>query len=164
MKKLLACCAALLLVVSLTGCNADISASDYNAANAGVVDKVVPGIILQKRVVNVRTDAGVGKVAGGIAGGVIGSGIGGGRGAVLGLVAGSVLGGVLGQKAENSVNTQKAFEYIVKLDNKKTIAITQGMDTSLSVGQKVLLIYGARSRLIAYSAQNYPSSTAQKAS
>lgn len=161
MKKILACLAALLLVVSLAGCNADISANDYSAADAGVVSKVVPGVILQKRVVNVRTDTGVGKVAGGIAGGVIGSGIGGGRGALLGLVAGSVLGGVVGQHAEDAVNTQKAFEYIVKLNNKKTIAITQGMDTSLSVGQKVLLVYGARSRLIPYSAQQDPAHMGQ---
>lgn len=156
MKKVLTCLAALLLIVSLAGCNADISANDYNAANAGVVSKVVPGVILQKRVVNVRTDTGVGKIAGGIAGGVIGSSIGGGRGSILGLVAGSVLGGVVGEHAENAANTQKAFEYIVKLNNKKTIAITQGMNTSLYVGQKVLLIYGERSRLIPYSQQQDP--------
>ena len=148
MKNILLSLLTLSLVVSLAACNADISANDYQSQNANVVSKVVPGVVLSKRVVNVKTDTGVGKIAGGLAGGIIGSGIGGGRGAALGLVAGAVAGGVLGQHLEDEVNTQKAFEYIVKLDNNKSIAITQGMDTNLSVGQRILLIYGARSRLI----------------
>jgi outer membrane lipoprotein SlyB len=137
------------LAISLTGCNNDISANDYSSADAGVVGKVVPGIILSKRLVHVKTSTGVGNVAGGVAGGILGTAIGGnGRTVLLGIVGGAVLGGVAGHHIEEAVNTQKAYEYIVKLNSGETIAITQGLDTDLRVGEKILLLYGARSRLI----------------
>lgn len=149
MRYFLSTMLTLCLLVGLTGCNSDISPNDYSSDAAGVVAKVVPGEVLSKRVVNVKTDTGVGKVAGAVAGGIAGSAIGGGRGALLGVVGGAVLGGVLGEHVEDAVNTQKAYEYIVKLSTGDIITITQGLSTDLAVGQKVLLLYGVRSRLIA---------------
>lgn len=148
MKRVMIFLSVICLAISLTACNNDISPNDYDSANAGVVSKVEPGVILVKREVTVTSKSAVGDVAGGAIGGIAGSAIGGGRGALLGIVAGAVAGGIIGHHVADAVNRQKALEYIVKLHDGSTVSIVQGLETQLYVGQKVLLIYGARSRLI----------------
>jgi outer membrane lipoprotein SlyB len=103
------------------------------------------------REVDVAGTTGVGGSAGTAAGAVVGSGAGGGntRGNIVGAIGGAVVGGLAGAAIEANATKQKGMEYVVETENGNLMTIVQGTDTVFSEGQKVLVLYGAPSRLIA---------------
>lgn len=148
MKKLLL--VSLCLVVSMiSGCGG-VSTNSYKTAEAGVACKVLHGTVIAQRSVAINNTSEVGGLAGAAAGGVAGSAVGGSsRGNIVGAIGGAVIGGVAGHAIDKAVNTQSGIEYIIRLkkDN-STIAVAQANDLKLNVGQKVLIIYGATTRVI----------------
>jgi outer membrane lipoprotein SlyB len=147
MRKLALCLT--LLAAFTTGCS-NVSTNTYQTAEAGVARKVVHGTIVSKRNVMINNSSDVGGTAGAVGGAVAGSAIGGStRSNIVGAIGGAVVGGIVGQAIDKSVNCQNGIEYIIRLKKDDSlIAISQANDLKLCVGQKVLIIYGATTRVI----------------
>ena len=143
---------ALTVVVPLAACTPNISPDSYSVGSVGQVNRVVRGVIVSARPVAVSgTNTGIGAGAGAIAGGTGGSTIGGSAaGNIVGAVAGAVVGGVIGAAVEEGATRQTGMEYVIEAENGALITLVQGDEEPLSVGQKVMVIYGTRARVIAY--------------
>jgi outer membrane lipoprotein SlyB len=50
--------------------------------------------------------------------------------------------------AEELATRQPGMEYIVRLESGHLVTVVQGIEPALAVNQKVILVYGTRSRLI----------------
>lgn len=139
----------------LTGCAPKLGGSDYDVRGVGEVSKTMPGVILAKRVVKINaadpTQPGIGAGGGAAAGVLGGSMIGQGDGNLLAMGLGALIGGFAGHALEQEATSQEGFEYQVRLENGSTIALSQGAEPSLCVGQAVFVIEGikGRSRIVA---------------
>jgi outer membrane lipoprotein SlyB len=134
----------------LAGCAQNVSPNTYSASDVGKPNKVVSGTVISKRNINIDANSGAGGLAGGVAGAAAGSGVGGSTaGNVVGAVGGAVIGGLLGNAIDKSVNHHQGIEYIVKLKDGSTISLAQVQELQFEVGQHVLVVYGAMTRLIA---------------
>lgn len=145
---------SLLGLSTLVGCTPSLSPDVYTTENAGQIHRVVKGVVVSNRFVNVAdsgTGIGVGSVAGGALGAIAGSQIGQGNGSLAAGIGGALLGGIAGNQAQKGMTTQTGVEYVVKLRNKSLISIVQGPSPTFNHGQHVLVQYGAggRSRIIA---------------
>ena len=149
-RRLRALAAAAALATGLAGCQSSIAPDTYSAASVGQVQRTVRGTVLSLRGVSIEgTRSGIGAGAGAIAGGVGGSAIGGGtRANIAGAVGGAVVGGIIGALAEEAVTKQGGVEYIIETETGALVTIVQGPEPTLAAGQKVLVIYGARARVI----------------
>lgn len=149
MNKVLAILAAAIFCCFLTSCGVSVSPNTYQASEVGVASKVVPGVIVAKRPVNIDANSGAGGLAGIAAGAAAGSTVGSGTaGNVVGAVGGAVVGGLAGNAIDKAVNHQRGFEYIIKLKKGSTISVVQSEEQPFRVNQHVLIIYGAMTRLI----------------
>ena len=151
MKNIILC--TLIAFVSV-GCARQISSNVYSAHSVGETSSTYPGVIISARAVTVEDkeyleENGLGIVGGGVGGALVGSQIGKGSGNTLATVGGAVAGAVAGAYAEKALKSQDAMEYIVALDNGESKTVVQGVDPTLTVGQKVWLIvsYHGRSRV-----------------
>jgi outer membrane lipoprotein SlyB len=150
MRRLILAIKICMLLSLVSGCAQNLSPNTYHAAEVGVASKVVHGVIIGKRAVILDASKGdVGALAGAVAGGAGGSAIGGsGQANVAGAVGGAVLGGVVGHAAEKAFNRREGFEYIIKLKDGSIISIAQEKSIQFEIHQKVLVIYGATTRII----------------
>ncbi|MDL2284923.1 hypothetical protein LJC19_07270 [Oxalobacter sp. OttesenSCG-928-P03] len=142
-----------LLLVSLlliTGCAQNISSDAYSVEGTGKVSRTVPGVIVSARHVAVSGTNSTGRTVGAATGAVAGSAIGSGtRANILGAIGGALIGGIAGGLVEEGVTSQNAIEYIVQTGNGEMVTLTQGADPTFSKGQKVLILYGSKARIIA---------------
>ena len=138
------------LSASLAACAPDISPDSYSVGAVGQVNRAVGGVIVNARPVAIQgTRSGLGAGAGALAGGTAGSTVGGSSEAnIIAAVGGAVIGGLAGAAVEESATRQTGMEYIVETDNGALVTVVQGGEEPLSVGQQVLVIYGARARVI----------------
>lgn len=148
MKTLMVLGAAIL---SLAGCASNISPQTYSVGSVGQVNRTISATVISVREVNVAGTTGVGGTAGTAAGAVLGSSAGGGdaRSNIVGAIGGAVIGGLAGSAIEANATKQKALEYVVETENGNLMTIVQGKDSVFAEGQKVLVLYGSPSRLIA---------------
>lgn len=139
------------VILSLAGCASNISPQTYSVGSVGQVNRTISGIVISVREVNVSGTTGVGGTAGSAAGAVLGSSAGGSdsRSNIVGAIGGAVIGGLAGSAIEENATKQKAFEYVVETENGNLMTIVQGKGTIFAEGQKVLVLYGSPSRLIA---------------
>ena len=136
-------------ILVIGGCAKNISPNVYSTDDTGVVSRVSKGVIISKRIIKFEGQSGVGAIAGGVAGGAAGSTIGGsGAANVVGAVGGAVAAGVIGHEIDKAVNRRTGYEYIIKLEDSKTISVAQEKSIQLAVGQKVLVIYGPTTRIV----------------
>lgn len=148
MKKALISIIAM-MVILLTGCGRDVSPNTYQAGEIGVASKVLQGVIIAQRAVAIDASNNVGGLAGTAAGAAGGSAIGGGtRANIVGAIGGAVVGGIAGQAIDKAANRKKGMEYIIRLKNGSTISVAQAQDLHLAVNQRVLVIYGATTRVV----------------
>ena len=147
--KLLSVLGAALTV--LTGCASNISPQTYSVGSVGQVNRTVSATVVSAREVDVAGTTGIGGSAGTATGAVVGSAAGGSntRGNIVGAIGGAVIGGLAGAAIEANATKQKAIEYVVETENGNLMTIVQGTDSAFSAGQKVLVLYGSPSRLIA---------------
>jgi len=139
-----------LLLVALVaiGCARAPGPSVYERREANQAAVVERGRIVSIRPVSVEGTGHTGTLVGGAAGGVAGSFIGGDwRSNLLAGIAGAVIGGVAGNAAERSLTATTATEFIVELERGGTIAVVQGNEEGLRVGDTVLVLRGQRTRL-----------------
>ncbi len=129
----------------VTGCMPPTNPDSYTAYDAGMKANVYQGVIVDIRQVTLEggTDVGapIGAVVGGVGGSFIGS-----RDApnVVGALGGALVGGIAGYYIDKSLTTRDALQYIIKLDNSKTVAVVQGKQPALANGQRVLVLFDRR--------------------
>lgn len=135
----------------LAGCASNISPQTYSVGSVGQVNRTVSATVVSAREVDVAGTTGIGGSAGTATGAVVGSAAGGNntRGNIVGAIGGAVIGGLAGAAIEANATKQKAMEYVVETENGNLMTIVQGNDSAFSLGQKVLVLYGSPSRLIA---------------
>lgn len=109
------------------------------------------GRIADLRYVSLERDSGpgVGAVVGALIGGVAGSNIGSGRGRTAATVGGAIAGGAIGDHTQRRNTRDNALEITVHLDNGDTVAVVQGYDRYLRVGQRVRIVgHGRTARVV----------------
>lgn len=139
------------LLMCLGGCASNVSPQTYSIGSVGQVNRTVAATIISSREIDIAGTTGVGGNAGAMTGAVVGSGAGGNnsRGNIVGAIGGAVVGGIVGSSIEANATKQKGREYVVETENGNLMTIVQGTDPVFAVGQKVLILYGSPSRVIA---------------
>ena len=134
----------------LGGCTHNISPQTYSVGSVGQVNRTVPATVISAREVDIAGTTGVGGTAGTAAGAVVGSAAGNNpRANIVGAIGGAVAGGLAGAAIESNATRQKGMEYVVETENGNLMTIVQGPEPIFLVKQKVLVLYGSPSRLIA---------------
>lgn len=142
---------AIFIGIALCGCAQNVSPNTYTTGEVGVVSKVRQGVIVAKRVITIDNNSGIGGVAGVAGGAATGSMLGASSDTsthVIGAIGGAIAGGLVGHGVDKAVNRHTGYEYIIKLDDKKIVSVIQEKSVQLAVGQHVLVIYGAMTRVI----------------
>lgn len=139
------------VTLAVSGCASNISPQTYSVGSVGQVNRTVSGTIISARQVDIAGSTGVGAGAGTATGAVVGSAAGGNnsRGNIVGAIGGAIIGGIAGSAIEANATKQKGIEYVVETENGHLMTIVQGLDPMLNSGQKVLVLYGSPSRVIA---------------
>ncbi len=116
MKKI----SALVLVAALvlSACARNMSSNSYKSSDSS--GKVVEGVIVNARPVQINEseslgDNAMGGLAGGVAGGVAGNAIGGGSGKNIATVGGVIAGALIGAAIQSELSNSEGMEYIVKI-------------------------------------------------
>ena len=149
MKRILLFITLPAVLTLMTGCGSNVSPNTYEAAESGVASKVLAGVIVGKRAVKIDAKSGVGGLAGAGVGVAGGSAIGGSPQAnIAAAIGGAVIGGLIGNAVDKAAHSHKAFEYIINLKDGSTISIAQVQEMEFEVGQPVLVIYGATTRIV----------------
>lgn len=116
---LMICC------LSLTACTKNITPGDYDASEVGKIKKVVPGVIISKRPVNIHNK-----------------------------VAESTSTTIENNSAattdsDNNVTTRShGYEYVIRLNSGAIISLVQTEDVQLKTKQHILVIYGNNTRVV----------------
>ncbi len=144
----------LALSFGIAGCTRNINSNVYHQNAVGEVSTTYQGNVVQVRIVTVKNEKleenKAGAMIGAGVGALGGSFIGGGKGNLVSTVGTGIAGGFLGAFVQDKLSTQQAYEIIVKLTNQQIMTIVQGLDTSFSPGQAVLVLvsHDGRSRVI----------------
>lgn len=131
----------------ICGCSNDYSGNSYEGHAVGEVSRSDSGTIISMRKIKINPETsnlGAGALLGGAGGALVGSAFGKGGGKILAAGIGALAGGVAGNAIQN--RSQEGFEYTVRLDSGATIAVTQGVEPALSVGQKVSVVVSSKGR------------------
>ncbi len=133
---------AVLLTVTVAGCYPRSMSGDvYSRERAQRVQTIEYGDVIEVRQVLIEgTKSGVGAVAGGVLGGALGSGVGRGAGTTIAVVGGAIAGAVAGSAVEEGVTKQPGVEVTIRMDTGKTIALVQGIDPPVRVGDRVRVL------------------------
>lgn len=147
----------LLSIIALTAnvANAqDYSGMRYDGNNAMQMQSVIQGRVIDMRQVTVDATSQLGQYTGaglgGILGGILGNTVGNNNAVrTAATVALGAAGAVGGNYAAQAIGREKAFEYIIKLDDGRVVAITQSFEeaNNITVGDSVRLIQGNKVRI-----------------
>lgn len=142
---------AVAAIASVTACAPNISPDSYAVGTVGQVNRAVRGVVISARPVAIGgTQSGIGAGAGAVVGGVAGSAIGNGtRAGIIGGVGGALVGGIVGAMVEDGASRQTGMEYVIQSENGALLTVVQGTTPSFAMNQKVLVIYGSGSRIVA---------------
>jgi outer membrane lipoprotein SlyB len=140
----------IIIFSTLPSCTPNVSVDTYAIGSVGQVNRAIQGVIISARPVKISgTESGVGAVSGAGAGAIGGATLGGdAAGAAVGLIGGAVVGGVAGALTEKELTKQTGVEYVVKTNNGALISLVQSDDVAFEVNQRVIVVYGSRSRII----------------
>jgi outer membrane lipoprotein SlyB len=138
-RRLLACAAVLALV---SGC-VNQGQSRYMEAEVGKASLVEFGTVVASRQVEIKgQQSGAGAAVGGAAGGIAMAGVGSGSGNAAAILGGVVVGAVAGAMAEQAMKDRYGVEYVITLQNGKTITIVQEQikgDVIFRAGDRVMV-------------------------
>lgn len=114
--------ATLFLSISLLSCKSDLPPGEYDANEVGKIKKVIPGTIISMRKVNLRKQnpEGVAQVKAGP-----------------------------DSFMDGGYNQTRGVEYVIKLNSGGIISVVQSEDLKLKNKQKILVIYGRHTRVVA---------------
>lgn len=124
-KKMMGLMLSAASLLTLTHCSEPTMSTqatgDYNAADVGKVNKVVQGVIISERIVNVFNRGGVQDNP----------------------MASNTVG------VDVDVTRRTGYEYVIKLDTGSIISVVQTENLHLAPKQRILVIYGASTRVVA---------------
>ena len=132
------------LALFVTGCaNTQPSARSYTYSQAQKSEAMTTATVIGLQSVTIMPDnqSGVGTAVGAIAGGGVGHLIGGGVGNVIATALGAIGGGVAGSAVEKQVTQKSGYNIALRLDDGRTMTVTQMDDVQLVVGQKVIVTF-----------------------
>ena len=133
-----------IVALFVSGCaNTQPSARTYTYSQAQRSEAMTTATVIGLQDVNIMPDnqSGVGTAVGAIAGGGIGHTIGGRVGNVIATALGAIAGGVAGSAVEKQVMQKSGYNIALRLDDGRTMTVTQMDDVRLYVGQKVIVTY-----------------------
>ncbi len=138
-------------VFGLAACTPNVSPDTYSVGGVGQANRAVRATVIAVRQVKISgSQSGVGGTAGAAGGAVAGSALGGGvRSNILGAIGGAVIGGLVGSAIEEGTTRQTGFEYVVETANGALLTMVQGGKVNFKVGDRVIVLYGSPSRLVA---------------
>jgi outer membrane lipoprotein SlyB len=127
----------LVLALVLSACARNMSSNSYKSTDSS--GKVVEGVIVSARAVQINEaeslgDNAMGGLAGGVAGGVAGSAIGSGTGQSLATVGGVIAGALLGAAIQSELSNSEGTEYIVKIGGSNQANSKQKKTKQIKVG------------------------------
>ena len=134
------------MVTTLAACTTPgIGGSDYRSNQVRGEQTVRIGTVESLRAVKIQSNepSTVGVLGGAIAGAAVGHAIGQGGGNSAATVLGVLGGAVAGDAIQKSAMTQDGLEITIRLDSGYVIAVTQGADEVLRVGDRVQVLGGA---------------------
>lgn len=141
---------ALITMLTLLGVCAGYFPNSYSVGSVGMVNRSIAGTIISARPVDIRGTSALGGAAGTAAGAAAGSAIGGGtRANIVGAIGGAVVGGLTGAALEASATKQTGMEYVIETENGNLMTVVQGNTPLFVEGNKILVLYGSPSRIIA---------------
>lgn len=138
-----------LVSVVLTSCSS--TEPSYSASSVGQVSQVEQGKILDIQQVNVKGSNNVGARVGGLAGGLGGALAGSGNifTSIAGSIGGALVGGIAGGATEEAVTSSKGYQFTIKLNSGKTLAILQENNNNLKIGDQVTIyMSGNNTRIV----------------
>lgn len=140
----------MLVPLMLGACAPTATNTTFGSSEIGRPAEVAYGVIQSMRPVAVQGQTtGIGAIAGGVAGGAAGSLIGNNNvtANIIGATAGALAGGLLGNTVERSMSSGTAVEFIIRQDNGRTISVVQTNEENLRPGDRVMLSFGASTRI-----------------
>lgn len=148
-RRLVASAGCFAVIAALAACAPQYTGTTYSGYEVGRPAAIDRGTIVSEREVEVRSpNTGVGTVVGAGTGAVAGSYIGhGGRGTILGAIGGAVVGGIIGTAVEDAASRGRATEFIIQRQDGAQFSVVQTNEDGLQVGERVVVIYGAQTRL-----------------
>jgi outer membrane lipoprotein SlyB len=148
-RRLAVVAGCLSALAGLSACAPQYTGTTYSGYEVGQPAAVDRGVIVSARDVEVRgPNSGVGTVVGAGTGAVAGSYIGhGGRGSFLGAIGGAVVGGIVGTAVEDAATRGYATEFVIQRSDGAQFSVVQTNEDRLQVGERVVVIYGAQTRL-----------------
>lgn len=151
--KLMPVLLPLVVTLAVAGCASDLSGESYSRSEARTVQKVEYGVIEQLRPVQIEgTKTPIGAGAGAAVGGIAGSSIRGGKTAQVMAVIGAVAGGLAGAAIEEGATRTSGVEFTIKMDDKRTIAVVQGLSPNerYAVGERVRVITSSQATRVSH--------------
>lgn len=126
MKKIVAVCLTVMLLILFTGCQTPLTSSSYQRQDARQMQTVLLGTVLSVNDVTIEGKPGaIGTISGAAAGVAVGQSIGQGTGKTAATIIGGAAGAIAGGVAEQKITTKKGIEITVKLDDGRTVAVVQ---------------------------------------
>lgn len=142
---------ALLPLLFGVACTSNIGANQYSTSSTGKVSQAQRCTVVSVRAVTVQSDNNAGMMVGGAAGGVAGTLLGGNDATkILGAIGGAVVGGLAGDVTQDVLSKQGGYEYVVETQSGNIMTVTQGNDVLMTPGEKCLLLYGNKARVIPF--------------
>ncbi len=116
-------CLVVIFSLLLSACGSkDVAPGDYDASEVGKIKKVVPGVIISKRPVNIHIKS------------------------AENLAAPSDNTPPAG--ADNALVRSTGYEYVIRLNSGTIISVVQTEDVRLKTKQHILVIYGNNTRVV----------------
>ncbi|MFV9925002.1 hypothetical protein A2G94_02860 [Francisella endosymbiont of Ornithodoros moubata] len=153
MKKFALIC-LLSLCFLLTNCSS--STPNYSANSIGQVSQVEHGQIIDIQQVNIKGSDNIGARVGGLVGGLGGALAGSGNvfTSIVASIGGAIVGGIAGGVTEDTITSSKGYQFTIKLDSGRTIAILQEDKHDLNIGDQVTIyMSGNNTRIVPARAQ-----------
>jgi outer membrane lipoprotein SlyB len=140
MKKILIAISAILILAS---CAKNLESDVYSEREALEMKQISKGKFLEVIPVKVEGDKVVGTASGAVIGGVAGSTVGGNdKVKVIMASVGALVGSGVGKTIDGWITNQEGYQYIIELRrNGDIVAIVQGKNNALEVGDQVLLLH-----------------------
>lgn len=133
----------------------DYASSTYNGNSAQTMQDVTLGKVEAMREVTIQGTTQLGQYAGSGLGAVIGGALGNALGKnnttkVLGTVVGGAAGAIGGNYATKVINRESAYEYVIRLESGRVVAVTQSQDESnnILVGDRVRVLQNGKVRIV----------------
>lgn len=119
-KTLLKSFLILVFGLILSGCNNTLPPGEYDSSEVGKIKKVIPGTIISKRPVNLHR-----------------------------ISTNMTNSTTTNSFVDNGYSQTRGVEYVIKLSSGGIISVVQSEDLKLKTKQKILVIYGKHTRVVA---------------